>query len=174
VLDISLSMEFRIARAERELRQALAGLQVQESFGIVAFYGRTRQFRRNLVPATSQNVTAAGRFLDGLKLDNGTNLERGLTTALRMRDVNVIVVITDGVPTYGEQNFEKLATKIRLQNKTGARIYTIGLVGKNRDGSDDTFEATRLLKQIAAENGGEFRVIAFGEADGEAETGAAP
>jgi Ca-activated chloride channel family protein len=157
-------MEPRIATAERELRAALAGLQPQESFNIVAFYGRTRVHKRALVPATPQNVAQANRFLDGLRLDNGTNLERALVAALGMRDINVVVVITDGVPTYGETNFEKLARRVRVLNKTNARIYTVGLVGKNPDGTDDTFEATRLLKQIASENSGEFRVVSVEEA----------
>jgi hypothetical protein len=77
-----------------------------------------------------------------------------------MNDVNVVCVITDGVPTYGERNFTKLARRIRQINVTNARIFTIGLVGENPDGSDQSFEATGLLREIAQQNNGEFRLVA--------------
>ncbi len=150
-------MEPRIERAQRELSAALAGLQPQESFNIVAFYGRFQLFSQKLVDVNPQTISQANAFLNGLRLDNGTNLERALQKALGTRGVNVVVVITDGIPTYGEQDFDKLARRVRQLNKLKARIYTVGLVGKNPDGTDQSFEATRLLQQIAQESNGEFR-----------------
>ncbi|WP_123580611.1 VWA domain-containing protein [Abditibacterium utsteinense] len=165
VLDISRSMEPRIERARRELSDALAGLQPQESFNIVAFYGRFQLFKQKLLDVNPQNIAQAGAFLDSLRLDNGTNLERAMEKALGTRGVNVVVVITDGVPTYGEQDFDKLARRVRQLNKSKARIFTVGLVGKDPEGIDQTFEATRLLQQIAKESGGEFRLASVDEFD---------
>jgi hypothetical protein len=96
-------------------------------------------------------------FIDSLKLDNGTNLERAMTNALAMKDVNVVYVITDGVPTFGERNFTKLARRIRQLNTANARIFTVGLVGENPDGTDQSFEAAGLLREVAQQNNGEFR-----------------
>jgi outer membrane biosynthesis protein TonB len=179
VLDISNSMETRIGHAERELRKALSGLQAAESFSIVTFWRKKDEFSKRLVPATTQNIAKANRWLDKQRLSGGTNLERALTTALSIKGVNVVVVITDGVPNYGigapeesktpptpqevAANFDKLARRVRQLNVSGARIDTVGLVGKNPDGSDDSFEATRLLQQIARENGGESKLVSSGE-----------
>ena len=41
----------------------------------------------------------------------------------------------------------------------------MGLVGKNPDGSDDSFEAARLLKQLARESGGASRLVSLGRAE---------
>jgi Ca-activated chloride channel family protein len=160
VLDVSKSMEPRLERAKRELREALNGLRPQESFNIIAFYGKARVFNKRLLPATPGAIAQGISFIDHLQLDYGTNLERAMTRALAMNDVNVVCVITDGVPTYGERNFTKLARRIRQINVTNARIFTIGLVGENPDGSDQSFEATGLLREIAQQNNGEFRLVA--------------
>lgn len=155
-------MEPRIDRAAAELRTALKGLQPSESFDIIAFYGKTRVFRKQLVPANSQSLKDANKFLNSLFLDTGTNLEKALKAAFAIRGVNVVVVMTDGVPTYGERDFTKLAARVRQMNTQKARIYTVGLVGKNPDGTDNSFEATKLLQQIARESGGDFRLVSVG------------
>ena len=156
VLDVSWSMEPRIDRAENELRAALKTLQPNESFGIVALYKKTRVLEKQLLPATPANIAQANRFLNKLILGDGTNVEGAMMRALSMRGVNVVVLITDGVPNYGEADFDNLARRVRALNTQKARIFTVGLVGKNPDGSDDSFLATRLLENIALQNNGEF------------------
>jgi len=156
-------MEPRIARAKQELRDALATLKPQESFNIIAFYGKTRAFQKKLVPANAQTVAQGNQFITSIQLNKGTNLEKALARALSMKDVNVVVAITDGVPTYGETDFAKLARRVRALNVSQARIFTVGLVGKNPDGSDNSFEASRLLQQIAQESGGVFRLVTLGQ-----------
>jgi Mg-chelatase subunit ChlD len=164
LLDISLSMESRIERAKQELNDALAGLGQDESFNVVAFAGNTQPFMDRLVPDTHAWTMKAGGFLDTLQLREGTNLERALSEALRMDGVNVVVVLTDGVPTVGETDFKKLARLIRERNKAHARIYTIGLVGKDPDGRDESFDATQLLQQIARDSGGTCKLVSLGDA----------
>ena len=165
VLDVSPSMETRIDRAQDELRAALAGLVKGESFGIVAFDAKAYEFDKRLLPATAANIARANKFLNDLKLDvkdgisNGTNLQLALRKALQAKDVNVVVVITDGEPTVGETNVKTIAGKARSQNKYKARIDAIGLVGTNPDGSTETFGAGRLLEQIARDSGGEYKAV---------------
>jgi hypothetical protein len=151
----------RLARAKRELQDALSTLEPQESFSIIAFCGKTRLFSRKLLTATPDSLAVARAFVDNLQLGPGTNLEKAMKSALAMRDANVIVVVTDGVPTYGETDFTKLARRVRDLNRAQARIFTVGLVGKNPDGTDQSFEASTLLKQIAADSGGQARVASI-------------
>ena len=75
-----------------------------------------------------------------------------------------MVLLTDGVPTVGEQDFGKLARLIRRRNRSHARISAVGMVGKNPDGSDNSFDAANLLKQIAADRGGACEIVPLGVA----------
>lgn len=164
VLDVSPSMKTRIDRARQELRNALATLQGGESFDIIAFGGATKAFSDQLVPADTQDIQNGNRFLDSLDYIPGTDLQDALYAALAVKGVNVVVLITDGVPTVGETDFDKIARHIRKHNGPRARIYTIGLVGKNPDGTDQSFEAGQLLQQLAHDSGGDSRLVPLGEA----------
>ncbi len=165
VLDVSPSMEDRMERANAELSQALDNLVPGETFDIIAFDAKAYLLDKALLPATPANLARARKFLEDLRLDvqegrsNGTNLQLALRRALQTRAVNVVVVITDGEPTIGQTDFAAIAKKARQLNKTKARIDTVGLVGHNPDGSQDTFDAGRLLQQIARESGGQFKAV---------------
>lgn len=163
VLDVSPSMKTRIDRARQELRNALLTLQPGESFDIIAFGGDTKPLADDLLPASPQNIQQADQFLGSLDFIPGTDLQDVLYSALAISNVNVIVLITDGVPTVGETDFGKIARHIRKHNLPHARIYTIGLVGKNPDGTDQSFEAAQLLQQLAHDSGGDSRLIPLGE-----------
>lgn len=152
----------RIARARREVQESLKTLQTGESFNIVAFCGYAQPFEAGLVAPDARTVARANNFLDNQKLDEGTNLELGLSTALATRGVNLVVVITDGVPTTGQTKWKKLTRLIRELNHNRARIFTIGLVGRDPQGKDRTFQAARLLNQIASENNGAYREVPLG------------
>ena len=78
------------------------------------------------------------------------------------RDVNEVVILTDGVPTVGETDPEKLTQALRRFNVRRARISTIGLVGRNPDGTDDSFAAARLLQRIASDSGGASKLVSLG------------
>ena len=164
VLDLSGSMTSRIGRAEEELRHALNSLRPDETFNLVIFSDEARSFASNLVPATPEQVRQADQFLGKLQVGGGTNLEDAMTQALSLPDVNEVVVLTDGVPTEGETDFTKLALLIRERNHTHARISAVGLVGKNPDGTDDSFAAAQLLEEIARESGGTAKVVPLGVA----------
>lgn len=169
VLDISGSMASRIDRAEAELRQAINGLRPEETFNIVAFSDEARSFDSGMAPATPSLVRKASNYLDTLRVGGGTNLEAAMLLALSLPNVNEIVVLTDGVPTEGEDNFNALARKIRRRNVNHARISTIGLVGKNPNGGNDdyidNFEAAALLRQIARDSGGASKLVTLGTAE---------
>lgn len=164
VLDTSGSMTSRIDRARQELRDSLAGLQPGESFDIITFSDKVRTFDGQMDPATPEMVRRADYFLGTLQVIGGTNLDDALGRALSMQGVNVVFVMTDGVPTQGETNFRKIARNVRALNSSHARIYTVGLVGKNPDGTDDSFEATGLLQQISRESGGVSKIVPLGVA----------
>ncbi len=164
VLDISGSMTSRIKRADSEIRKALATLRPDETFDIIAFNNEVHAFDPDLALATPSAVKRASEFLDTLIVNDGTNLEGGMTAALSMPDVNEVVLLTDGVPTVGEQDFGKLAKLIRRRNQNHARISAVGMVGRNPDGTDNSFDAATLLQQIAQDSGGACKIVPLGVA----------
>jgi len=164
VLDISGSMTSRIDRAEAELRRALNGLRPEETFNIVAFSDEVRAFDTGMAPATPEMVRRASTYLGTLQVDGGTNLEGAMIRALTRPGVNEVVLLTDGVPTEGETDFKALAREVRQLNSNHARISAVGMVGKNPDGTDDSFEAAHLLQQIAQESGGVAKIVTVGVA----------
>ena len=87
-----------------------------------------------------------------------------MAKALALPEVNEVILLTDGVPTEGETDFKALAREIRRMNPSHARISAVGMVGKNPDGTDDSFEATQLLQQIAHDSGGTSKVVTVGVA----------
>ena len=165
VLDISGSMTSRIDRAEFELRRALRGLRPDETFNIVVFSDDARSFDTGMAPATPATVREAAAFLNTLTVEGGTNLEAAMVRALTRPGVNEVVVLTDGVPTEGETDFRALAREIRQLNSGHARISAVGMVGRNPDGSDDSFEAATLLTRIARDSGGTSKIVTVGVAD---------
>lgn len=174
VLDISGSMTSRIDRARQELREAMAGLVPGESFDIVVFSDHSRVFDDQLDPATPQMVARASYFLSTLQVGGGTNLDSAIRTALGIRGVNVVVVMTDGDPTEDDTDarltenanryFELFTRRVRALNVNHARIYTVGLVGVDPSGVDKTFEGTRLLRQLSRDSGGESKIVPLGTA----------
>lgn len=173
VLDISGSMTSRIDRARQELRESLAGLQPGESFNIITFSDKVHTFDNRLDPATPAMVRRASDFLNTLQVTGGTNLDGALARALTMPGVNVVFVMTDGVPTIDirggavdddRRYWQYLTRHVRALNVNHARIYTVGLVGKNPDGTDDSFEAADLLKQISRDSGGVSKIVPLGVA----------
>ncbi len=162
VLDTSGSMKSRLDRAEDELREALHGLRPGETFNIVTFSGGSEMFDPDMAEAAPGNLQRASAFLGGLEASGDTDLEDAVVRALMLRDVNEVVILTDGVPTVGETDPEKLTQALRRFNVRRARISTIGLVGRNPDGTDDSFAAARLLQRIASDSGGASKLVSLG------------
>jgi len=162
VLDTSGSMTSRIDRAREELRRTLSGLGPGETFNIVVFSDQVTPFAASLTSASALNIAQANHFLGTVQVDGGTNLEAAMREALELDGVNEVVLLTDGVPTVGETDFGKLAREIQKLNKNHARISAVGLLGQNPDGTDDSFEAEGLLRQITRSSGGSSEIVRLG------------
>lgn len=163
VLDVSGSMTSRIDKVREELDTALAGLRPGESFDVLAFSDDVQRMHDGLLDATPANIALAKSFVGELKPLQGTNLQDAMRTALGMPGVNVVFLISDGVPSVKETNTGKLRREIQRRNKNGARIYTVGLAGYNpgKDGVSD-FEAADLLRRIAEDSGGTYKTVTLG------------
>jgi Ca-activated chloride channel family protein len=155
VLDVSGSMSGeKIEQAKAALRQALATLGRADRFKLVAFSTRVVRFRDDYVTATPENVQAAREFLDRLVADGGTNIAGALDAVLASSSgadrLPVVVFVTDGNPTVGEQAPDRIAAGA-AGRIGGARIFTVGV------GYDVN---TYLLDRLASEGHGSAEYVA--------------
>ncbi|MBI2920665.1 MAG: VWA domain-containing protein [Planctomycetes bacterium] len=152
VLDTSMSMaeQDRMPQAKKALKAGLQTLNVGDRFNIVAFSTEARKWKEQLVECTQENLVEAGTYIDGLRARGGTNISDAMSMALAMNAGDaarpyMVIFMTDGEPTLGETDPEKIVKITRDANKANARIFTLG-VGFDLN--------VNLLDRIAEENKG--------------------
>jgi len=158
VLDVSGSMQGgKIEQARAAGKQLLATLRPSDRFRLIDFSSDVRTFRDDFVAATPANVRDADRYLDALEAQGGTNIEGALREAIRpaiaRERLPVVLFVTDGEPTIGDQDPDRLAAIASDGTKSGdghRRIFTFGL------GSDVNVS---LLEQLALEGRGTAQFV---------------
>ena len=95
-------------------------------------------------------------FVEGLQARGGTNINDALVEAMGQfprtgTRPRLLVFMTDGLPTVGEQNVERIIQNVTQARRDGLRLFTFGV------GYDVN---TRLLDRVAAENGGTADYVA--------------
>jgi len=161
-LDVSASMGSanRLNLARNYLKDSLLALnEKKDSFNIIAFSKSTRAFySSDLLPVTKENLRNAQNFLNeytpqNIKENKKTNLLAVLVNALE-RKPNIVVLVTDGLPTTGVINPEKIIQTVREKNTDGSvRIFAIGME------MDAELPEAWLLKTIAEQNRGEYQLL---------------
>ncbi|MGQ0715268.1 MAG: VIT domain-containing protein [Gemmatimonadaceae bacterium] len=131
VLDVSGSMSGKKIQQAREAgRQLLATLEPRDRFRLIDFASDVRTFRDNFVFATRDNIDAAERYLDGLRAEGSTNISGALEEALSRPAQNgrlpLILFVTDGAPTVGERDPERIAERVSSE-RGRRRIFTFGV-----------------------------------------------
>lgn len=152
VLDTSGSMSGeKIEQVQEALTFCVNSLNRQDKFNIVAFSDHVKDFAGELVPASRERVEEAREFIAGFEARGATDLDTALRTALQHRapgENNYIVFLTDGQPTAGEQNEEKIIQNFTEQAgelDSTTRLFVFG-VGYHVN--------THLLDKLAQGNGG--------------------
>jgi len=131
VVDVSGSMSGeKIAQAKEALRQLLGTLSETDRFRLVAFSSAVRAESREWRTADAAAVRRATRWIDDLDADGGTNIEAALQEAFRLespRDrLPVVLFLTDGLPSVGEESPERLAEM--AERRAGRiRVFAFGV-----------------------------------------------
>ncbi|PKO17478.1 hypothetical protein CVU37_08265 [candidate division BRC1 bacterium HGW-BRC1-1] len=150
VVDTSGSMleEGKMDQARKALVYCLAQLSPEQRFNIVRFSTGVESFRKELVPATPENIAEARQMIGTFKATGGTNISGALETALdasgnkEAKRIHTVVLLTDGQPTVGIAQPDQLIAKVAQLNTSSLRIFTFGV------GFDVN---TRLLDGLADE-----------------------
>jgi Ca-activated chloride channel family protein len=114
VLDISGSMSGeKLDQAKAALTQLVGGLRPGDRFRLIAFSTTVRRHSAGWSDATSQNVRDAQDWVRSLTAEGGTNIAGALTEAFAAPPADgalgVVVFLTDGLPTAGETDPERIA-----------------------------------------------------------------
>jgi Ca-activated chloride channel family protein len=165
VVDVSGSMSgAKMDQARAALRQTLGTLGQADRFRLIAFSSGVREFRPGFSQANAANLAEAGRFVDGLAAEGGTNIAGALDVALGERDesrtlrpdasgrLSLVLFITDGLPSIAEQLPDRIAAAAAAR-RGDRRIFTVGL------GHDVN---TYLLDRLAAEGRGSSEYVTPG------------
>jgi hypothetical protein len=154
VCDGSGSMLNLIAQLRVELQRAITALRPTQAFGVIFFADtdvRPQTPFQQLVMATPDNKTKALEFLRSVVTSGSTDPVPALELAFRMKP-QLIYLLTDG----DFQDNEKVKRRISdLNRDKSVKINTIVFI----EGRDADPGIVELMKTIAAENGGVFRLI---------------
>jgi Ca-activated chloride channel family protein len=133
VLDTSGSMRGkRMTQARNALKYCLENLTPDDRFGLMNFATTVNKYTDNLLPATKENLLAARKWVEKLEATGGTAIDDAMSTALAMRTRDEtrpfnIVFFTDGRPTIGETDSEKILKNVSGKNTANTRIFTFGV-----------------------------------------------
>jgi len=156
VLDTSGSMsdEGKMEKARSALLFGVRNLRDGDRFNVINFAGEEHLMENGLIRADTAGRKRGEDFVNRVTPSGGTNINDSLRAALRQFDSTdrpkLLVFMTDGLPTVGESNVEKIirnAQEIKVEN---LRLFTFGV------GYDVN---TSLLDRLASENSGEATYI---------------
>ncbi|WP_428937058.1 VIT domain-containing protein [Fontivita pretiosa] len=144
VLDTSGSMAGpKLEQAKKALLFCLANLNTGDRFEIIRFSTEAENLFGSFVDAKPQNLEKAREFVGRLKPIGGTAIDSALALALALpRDGSrptSIIFLTDGQPTIGERNEDRIVSRIARPDMK-LRVFPFGL------GTDVN---TNLLDRIA-------------------------
>lgn len=150
VVDTSGSMAGeKIHQAKESLKFCINSLNIGDRFNLISFSTEIEKFKPDLIDYTTQNKKEALKFVDNLQARGGTNINDALLSALTLKSTEtttyMIVFLTDGLPTVGEQDIKKIVNNINNANKQKSRIFVFGV-------GDDV--NTHLLDNISSLNKG--------------------
>src|SRR5215212_5720690 len=151
VLDTSGSMndEGKMEKARAALLFGVKSLRDSDRFNVVSFAGEEHLMEREMIQADAAGRMRGADFVGKLKATGGTNINDSLLAALKQFRTSerpkLLVFMTDGLPTVGETNVNRIIENSRGGRVAGVRLFTFGV------GYDVN---TALLDKLASENGG--------------------
>lgn len=149
VIDVSGSMAGKkIEQARAAGKQLLNTLSSADRFRLIDFSTDVRTFRDGWTAVNRDNIRSAERYLETLEANGSTNISGALDEALSQSvdagRLPIILFLTDGQPTIGEQNGDVIAANVAA-HRGARRLFTFGV------GADLNIS---LIEQLALEGRG--------------------
>ena len=151
VLDTSGSMadEGKMEKARAAVQFGIRTLRDGDRFNVINFAGEEHLMEKDLIAANAAGKKRGEEFVKNLRPNGGTNINDSLIASLKQFDKNdrpkMIVFMTDGLPTVGESNIDKIISNLKQAKAADIRIFPFGF------GYDVN---TTLLDRLGSENAG--------------------
>ncbi|XP_036594593.1 inter-alpha-trypsin inhibitor heavy chain H4-like [Trichosurus vulpecula] len=163
VIDKSGSMSGRkIKQTQEALVKILSDLKPGDQFNLVTFSGLVTQWKPALLQALTEHVEEAKKFAHSIQAHGSTNINEAVLVAVKMLDesnrkeqlptgsVSMVILLTDGDPTEGEKDPQKIQENVKVAIEGQYYLYCLGF------GFDVNYA---FLEKLALENGGVARRI---------------
>ena len=147
VCDVSGSMRGDgIAGLKKELARVLKRFPAEGRFNLIFFDSDVQSWRKGLVTA-KKSRKAALQVVSGLAASGGTNMWGGLQAAMHDKNIDTLVLLSDGSPTVGKvQSTREIRDRITKQNRS--RMVMIHVIAIGYDSPH--------LRQMAHASGGKY------------------
>ncbi|XP_063330681.1 inter-alpha-trypsin inhibitor heavy chain H3-like [Pelmatolapia mariae] len=158
VIDQSGSMRGRkIIQTRTALIHILNDLAEDDHFGLITFDGNIFHWERELVQANSKNLESAKNFASNIQARGSTDINEAVLQGARMLNdhsregsASILILLTDGDPTSGVTNLEKIQSNVREAIAGKFPLYCLGF------GFDVDF---KFLEKMSLQNNGVARRI---------------
>jgi Ca-activated chloride channel family protein len=152
VLDTSGSMRGpKMEQARKALKYCLDNLGPNDRFGLINFATTVNRYEEKLLDANAEQVAKAKKWVEELEATGGTAINDALASALELRSKEEgrsfnVVFFTDGQPTIGETDVDKILKNTLAKNTANTRFFTFG-VGDDVNATmlDQLADKTRAL-----------------------------
>jgi Ca-activated chloride channel family protein len=132
VLDTSGSMreDGKLEQAKKALKYGLDSLKQGDRFTVLNFATTVNQFSDKLVEHSE--MAAGKKWVDGLESTGGTAINDALAEAFKFQSSDKnrtfqVIFFTDGKPTVGETNTDRILQNVDRTAKENTRIFTFGV-----------------------------------------------
>lgn len=158
IIDQSSSMHGRkIKQTRLALLRILSDLDEDDHFGLITFDHEVSLWKRELLRATEANLENAKSFVREIRDRGATDINAAVLAGVDMINrhpregtASILILLTDGDPTSGETNTEKIMANVKEAIGTKFPLYCLGF------GYDVNFD---FLTKMSLENDGVARRI---------------
>ncbi|KAG7319317.1 hypothetical protein KOW79_017791 [Hemibagrus wyckioides] len=158
IIDRSGSMHGRkINQTRTAMLKILEDLGQDDYFGLIIFDSEVDVWKAELLQATKQNLKQAKDFVKNIKDRGATDINAAVLKGVDMikrypreGSASILILLTDGDPTSGETNTERIQANVKAVIGGKFPLYCLGF------GFDVNFD---FLEKMALENDGVARRI---------------
>ncbi|XP_073681751.1 inter-alpha-trypsin inhibitor heavy chain H3-like isoform X2 [Garra rufa] len=158
IIDRSGSMQGRkIEQTRLALLKILSDLDENDHFGLITFDREVSFWEHELLKATETNLKNAKSFVKEISDRGATNINAAVLAGVEMINrhpregtASILILLTDGDPTSGETNIQKIMSNVKEAIGTKFPLYCLGF------GNDVNFD---FLTKMSLENNGVARRI---------------
>jgi Ca-activated chloride channel family protein len=133
ILDTSGSMRgVKMEQAKKALKYCLNNLGSKDRFALMNFATTVNKYKDGLLENSPDQLEQARKWVDRLEATGGTAINDALAAGLELRTKDegrtfTVVFFTDGMPTVGETNIDKILKNTLAKNTANTRIFTFGV-----------------------------------------------